>query len=374
MSTTSSLLDVDRVSANEYANFEDLARRLLATEQDTFIFQGEAAVALEAVARGLASPALRAINLVSGPYGATFGRWLSEGGAQVENVAVPFDRAVPPELVAAALDRCPDAGLVSLVHAEAATGAVNDLASIARLAKGAGALVVVDAVASVGAEPLLVDEWELDVTVFSAQKALAGPAGASVVVVSRGAWGALSSRSSPLRGSALSLLDWHDQWLQAGRAVLPVVPGHLETRALGAALERVAAEGLDRVVARHQAAARAVRSSLGALGLEPWVARSEEAAAVATLVKVPAEGGGPRLLEAARGATPGASPAPLAAAPAPLSGQAVRVNHTGREANLGPVLAAVASLAHGQISLGYRPDLAEALRAAADAWSSADVG
>jgi len=355
-------LDGGRISAPEYAAIEDRAQSLLGTARDTFVFQGEAVVALEAAARGLGRPGLRALNLVSGPYGETFGRWLSEGGATVDNVVVPFDQAVPAELVREAGGRMGDVHVVSLAHAEAATGAVNDLAAIAKVAKSMGALVVVDAVASVGAEALLIDEWDLDIVVLSAQKALAGPAGASIVVASNAAWSQLEANSWLWRGSVLSLLDWRDNWLRAGRPGLPVIPAHLETRALGAALERVAATGLDKVIASHQAAARATRAALGPLGLAPWVAADADAAAIATVVKAPSEG--PQALLAAVVEITGGQGTALGLAPPPLSDRALRVNHTGRGADLGTVLATVAAMGRaGLEATGCDVDVALAVAA-----------
>ena len=99
------MLDVPLVTASEYASIEDRCRQVLGTERATFVFQGEAIVVLEAAARGLGRPGVAALNLVHGPYGGFFGQWLSEAGAQVEDLVVPFDQAVGPELVEAALDR-----------------------------------------------------------------------------------------------------------------------------------------------------------------------------------------------------------------------------------------------------------------------------
>ena len=86
------------------------------------------------------------------------------------------------------------------------------------------------------------------------------------------------------------MLDWKDRWLEAGRSVLPVIPSHLETRALGAAVDRALSEGLGAVVVRHRSAAAATRAALAPLGLQPWARRPDEAAAVATLVRAPAPG------------------------------------------------------------------------------------
>jgi len=364
--TTSELLDVAPVGPAEYAGIEDRCREVLGTAQTTLVVQGEATVFLEAAARGLGRPGGRALNLVSGPYGAVFGEWLAEAGSEVKDLVVPFDRAVQPAEVAEALDGFGPFDLVSLVHAEAATGVVNNLAAIARLARSRGALVVVDAVAAVGAEPLAIDEWQLDLVILSAQKALAGPAGVSMLTVSSKAWAALAEHHAPRSGSVLSLLDWRDRWAGAGRSVLPVIPAHLETRALGAAMARVQAEGLDRVVARHRAAALATRAALVPLGLEPWARNSSEAASVATVVRAPAEGAA-ALVQAALGAAEDLS-APLSVAPGSLATDALRVNHTGRRATLPSVWSALAALAKGLGTLGHDADLAAALAIATSTW------
>lgn len=364
--TTSELLDIAPVGPGEYAGIEDRCREVLGTARSTLVVQGEATVFLEAVARGLGRPGGRALNLVSGPYGAVFGEWLAEAGSEVEDLVVPFDRAVQPEQVEEALDRSGPVDVVSLVHAEAATGVVNNLAAVARLARSRGALVVVDAVAAVGAEPLAIDDWQLDLVVLSAQKALAGPAGVSMLTVSSEAWAALDAHPSPRRGSVLSLLDWRDRWAGAGRSVLPVIPAHLETRALGAAMARVQAEGLDRVVARHRAAARATRAALVPLGLEPWARQSGEATSVATVVRAPSEGAA-ALVQAALAASEDLA-APLSTAPGSLASDALRVNHTGRRANLPSVWSALTALARGLDVLGHEADLAAALSIATSTW------
>jgi aspartate aminotransferase-like enzyme len=365
------LLDVPLVTASEYASIEDRCRQVLETERATFIFQGEAIVVLEAAARGLGRPGMAALNLVHGPYGGFFGQWLSEAGAQVEDLVVPFDQAVGPELVEAALDRLGHVEVISVVHAEAATGVRNDLAAIAKIAKSRNAVIVVDAVASVGAEPLPIDDWDLDLVVTAPRKALAGPSGVTMVVVGRRGWESLASHPSPWRGSVLSLLDWRDMWVETDRSSFPFVPSHLETRALGACIDRVAQEGMEKVIARHRAAGAAIRAALSPLGLQGW-ARPSEAASVATLVRPPAEGSH-ALVTAAVANLPQA-PSLISVAPPPLASEAIRVNHTGLLANLGAVSSAVEALANGMRTLGHDADLGAALAAAGETWSASEAG
>ena len=143
---------------------------------------------MEAVATSIASPRISALNVVTSPYGKWFGGWLMRGSAKVADLVVEPAKPVTVEAFAAALEAAPDVNLVSLVHAESASGILNPLPEIARLAKARGALVVLDAVASFGGHELDVDRLGIDIAVIGAQKALAGSSGLSAVCVSGKAW------------------------------------------------------------------------------------------------------------------------------------------------------------------------------------------
>lgn len=352
------------VDAREYASTEARLRALVRTTRDVILLQGESIVALEAMARGVGAPTARAVNVITSPYGAALGRWLAAAGASVENIDVGRQRGVRLDEVADAIARG-GVDIVSVVHAEAATGVVSPIAEIAEHAHAAGALVLVDAVASIGAEPLEIDAWDLDLTALSAQKALGGPAGVCAVAISDRAWRALEANPTAPRDSALSLLDWRELWIRAGRRAIPQIPHHLETRALAAALDRIEQEGLHATISRHQRSRDATRAGLRAAGLEPWVADDAGAAAVATLVTSPTGLEPADLLAAALSAVP---EAPLELAPGPLAQWALRVAHTGENARLAPVLAAVAALAVGLDSHGIAADAGAALSAALAGW------
>jgi aspartate aminotransferase-like enzyme len=343
------------VDALRYSQIEKRFAQLLHSP-DLFLLQGEALIALEAVARGIGRPASRALNIVTGPYGEGFGHWLAQQGVVVTNLAVPFTRAVTPEEVRDAL-AVTRFDFVCVVHAEAATGVVNDLERIAELARASGALTIVDAVASVGAEPLEIEAWGLDVTVVSAQKALGGPAGVTGVSISDAAWTAIDTNAAAPRDSVLSLLDWRQRWLESDHTALPTIPNHLETLALDATVTAVEAEGLTHVIARHASARDACRRGVRALDLAPWVRSDAEAAAVATTVAVPEGIAVDELVEVARRSRMSEFPPALGAAPGPLSHVALRIGHTGARANTDEVLAAVVALGLGLNALGQNCDL-----------------
>ncbi|MFD5186277.1 pyridoxal-phosphate-dependent aminotransferase family protein [Streptomyces sp. NPDC058372] len=365
---THPLLDLTPLTAAHFANIERRVAALLSTTQDVVITQGEALLPLEGCIRGVAGPDTTALNVITGPYGQTFGDWLRDCGARVVDLAVPYDSAVSAAQVAEALAENPEIGFVSLVHAEAATGNTNPVAEIGRVVREHGALFMVDAVASVGAEPLLPDAWGVDLCVIGAQKAMGGPAGVSAVSVSERAWQRMAANPQAPRRSYLSLLDWKERWIDAGRTALLHAPAQLEMLALQACVERIEDEGLDTVIDRHTRAAAATRAGVKAIGggFAPYVRESGDAAPVATTLRTPEGVDASELVTRALAADP---VLPLVAGGGALAKEMIRVNHYGTAAAGGTVHSSLAALGAALTDLtGRTVDLDAARRAATAAW------
>ncbi|MFJ1970485.1 pyridoxal-phosphate-dependent aminotransferase family protein [Streptomyces sp. NPDC087903] len=362
---THPLLDLPPLSAAHFASIEDRVARLLSTEQDVVITQGEALLPLEGAIRSAAGPGTTALNVVTGPYGQTFGNWLRDCGARVIDLAVPFHTAVTAEQIREAFAEHPEIDFVSLVHAEAATGNTNPVAEIGEVVRRHGALFYLDAVASVGAEPVLPDAWGVDLCVIGAQKAMGGPAGVSAVSVSERAWARMAANPGAPRRSYLSLLDWKERWTDAGRTALPHAPAQLEMLALEACVERIDKEGLRAVMDRHAAAAAAARAGARALGggLEPYVHRDAEAAPVATTLRAPSDADASELVAWALETDPGL---PLAAGGGALASEMIRVNHYGADATVDAVRGCLTALGAALARKGLAVDVDAALRAASE--------
>jgi len=364
---THPFLDLPPLTAARFAAIEDRVARLLDTRQDVVIMQGEALLPLEGAIRGTAGPGTVALNVITGPYGQTFGDWLRDCGATVYDLAVPFHTAVTAEQIRDAFAEHPEIGFVSLVHAEAATGNTNPVAEIGEVVREHGALFYLDAVASVGAEPVLPDAWGVDLCVIGAQKAMGGPAGVSAVSVSERAWARMAANPRAPRRSYLSLLDWKERWVDGGRKALLHAPAQLEMLALEACVERIETEGLETVMGRHRCAAAATRAGAVALGggLEPYVHQTSEAAPVATTLRAPAGVAATDLVARALASDPAL---PLAAGGGALAKEMIRVNHYGPDATPGAVQACLAAVGAALAEQGVPVDLEGARRAAEDAW------
>lgn len=364
---THPFLDLAPLSAAHFASIEDRVARLLSTEQDVVIMQGEALLPLEGAIRATAGPGTVALNVITGPYGQTFGDWLRDCGATVIDLAVPFHTAVTAEQIRQAFTEHPSIDFVSLVHAEAATGNTNPVAEIGEVVREHGALFYLDAVASIGAEPVLPDAWGVDLCVIGAQKAMGGPAGVSAVSVSERAWARMAANPRAPRRSYLSLLDWKERWVDGGRKALLHAPAQLEMLALEACVERIEEVGLDAVMARHAAAASATRAGAVALGggLEPYVYEARDAAPVATTLRAPAGVVASELVARALASDPAL---PLAAGGGALAKEMIRVNHYGVDATPGAVRASLAALGAALAERGLGVDVEGALRAVEGGW------
>jgi aspartate aminotransferase-like enzyme len=364
---THPFLDLPPLTAGRFAAIEDRVARLLGTRRDVVIAQGEALLPLEGAIRGTAGPDTVALNVITGPYGQTFGDWLRDCGATVHDLAVPFHEAASAQRVREAFTEHPEIGFVSLVHAEAATGNTNPVAEIGAVVREHGALFYLDAVASVGAEPVLPDAWGVDLCVIGAQKAMGGPAGVSAVSVSERAWARMAANPGAPRRSYLSLLDWKERWIDGGRRALPHAPAQLEMLALEACLERIEADGPAAVMARHAAAAAATRAGALALGggLAPYVREARDAAPVATTLRAPAGVDASELVARALERDPAL---PLAAGGGALAKEMIRVNHYGPHAAPGAVRDCLAALGAVLADRGLPTDPEGARRAAEDAW------
>ncbi|MBB3931761.1 aspartate aminotransferase-like enzyme [Kaistia hirudinis] len=360
-----SLLDTPTYPAERYAPLADRLKRLLATESDLLFIQAEAILSLEAIATSIARPGLSAINVITSPYGAYFGAWLRRGGVAVTDVVAEPGQPIAASAVKAAIAALPSVDIVAVVHGEAANGALNPIATIAADARAAGALVVVDAVASFGGHPLAIDALGIDIAAIGPQKALGGPVGLSAVTVSARGWAAIGKVPS-FSPSILSLQELKENWLDRGRGVLPGTPSPLEFWALEAAIDRIEAEGLETLVARHQLAARASRAGLRALGLEPWIRDDDAASALVTAAPVPAGVDAEALIAAA-----GRFGVALGRGFGDIKDRLVRFDHTGARAAFPSVVAAVVAYGAALEGFGIAVDVGAAAEAVARSYAKA---
>jgi aspartate aminotransferase-like enzyme len=320
------------------------------------IIPGEAILGIEAVAAGISAPGRKILNLVTGPYGTLFGKWLRRDGAEVREITSPFDEVIRIEDIVTAIDRYKPQ-VLSLVQTEAVTGGANPAKEILEIAGQANVITVLDAVSAVGAEPVLTDAWGIDFVIIGPQKALAGPNGISAVGISERGWAFLESNTRAPRNSILSLLDLRSS-RRAPEQVRLNIPA-LEARALIKALRVAEDEGLETLNRRHHRASRATVAGLKALGLDPWQRDPGGYAPLVTTVRMPRTGNPD--IETPLGI--------VAPGDGELRHKLLRINHFGHNACREAIEDAIVVL--GELSCR---DNAEGLAAVYSTWTEADAG
>jgi len=268
-------------------DFRELMLRTLArlravcrTENDVLLFTASGSGAFESALVNLLSPGDRILIVTAGAFG---DRWCEMGaafGADVHELRYSWGETPQPEDLRARLAET-GAQVVVLVHSETSTGVVADVQALAAVAREADAVVVVDAVSSLGAVPLETDAWGIDVVVAGSQKALMTPPGLSLTTVSPLAWE--RSRSATM---SRYYFDWKAMQASLETGSTPFTPAVSIVAALDVSLGLLLDEGLDAAFARHAALGRACREGAKAMGLELF-SPDEERSAVVTAILTP---------------------------------------------------------------------------------------
>jgi alanine-glyoxylate transaminase/serine-glyoxylate transaminase/serine-pyruvate transaminase len=236
--------------------------------QLTFPVSGTGMAGMECVASNLIERGDEVIVGVNGVFGTRMRDVMERCGATVHALQAEWGGTFAPDHIGAALETYPKAKLVALVHAETSTGAHQPLEGIADLVHARGALLVVDAVTSLGGHELRVDEWGIDAVYSGTQKCLSCPPGLAPVSFGPRALALVDARRTKVQSWYLDIAMLRNYYTGGGggRVYHHTAPINM-TYALHEALTIVLEEGLDTRIARHAAMYQRLRSGLEAMGL-----------------------------------------------------------------------------------------------------------
>ena len=289
------------------------------TGGDVLLYTASGTGAMESAVANLCSPGDRVLVVSAGYFGERFAKIAGAYGCAVDELRYAWGESPAADDLAARLDELGGAHAVLLTHSETSTGVVADVQSLAAAAKEAGALVVVDAISSLGAVPLETDAWGIDVVASGSQKALMSSPGLAMASVSQAAWEASRRSTSPRL-----YFDWETTREAQSRLDAPFTPAVSLTVALDVALGILLEEGLESAFARHVRLGRACREGAKAMGLELF-SPDDDRSAVVTAIRTPDGVDADELVLALRdrfGVT-------LAPGQGALKGRVFRIGHIG---------------------------------------------
>ena len=224
-----------------------------------FAVSGTGTSAMETAVANLVAPGTRVLSVVTGYFADRLAQMATRYGGEVTRVDAEWGRAIDPEQVRQAL-KASGADVVTIVHAETSTGVLNPVQAVAAIAREHDALIIVDAVTSLGGMPLDVAGWDLDAVYSCSQKCLGAPSGMSPIVFSPRAL----AKKVTCRSFYFDVTLLEDYWVR--RKYHHTMSASL-VYALQAALAGVEEEGLQTRWARHERHHLAFVAALDRMGL-----------------------------------------------------------------------------------------------------------
>jgi aspartate aminotransferase-like enzyme len=287
---------------------------LYQTTNELLLLTASGTGAMEAGIINFFSPGDRVLVIHNGKFGERWALVSKAFGLDVVEVTAPWGQPINPADVQAALtaDSAKAIKGVIITHSETSTGVINDLETINKHVKAHGALIIVDAVTSMGATNVPIDEWGLDVVCSGSQKGFMVPPGMGFVAVSAKAWEAYKTAKIPKFYLDLG------KYRKDGAPFTP--PVNL-IFALQASLAMMKKEGLENIFARHHRHRDACRAAVKAMGLELYAPDGHGSPAI-TAVSTPAA-------EEIRKVMKKKYDIVLAGGQDHLSGQVFRIGHLG---------------------------------------------
>ncbi|MCG8359676.1 MAG: aminotransferase class V-fold PLP-dependent enzyme [Kiloniellales bacterium] len=247
--------------------FRDLKRIFKTETGQIFLFPGSGTGGWEAAITNTLSPGDRVLASTFGQFSHLWVDLCQRHGLDVDAVEVEWGEGVPVETYAERLaaDKAHAIKAVLVCHNETATSVTSDVAAVRRVLDDLDhpALLMVDGVSSIASIDFRMDEWGVDLAVSGSQKGFMLPTGLAIVGASQKALEASKTAKCPR-----CFFDFADMIRTNKDGYFPYTPATTLMHGLRASIDRLQAEGLDNVFARHHRLAEGVRRAVTAWDLK----------------------------------------------------------------------------------------------------------
>ena len=241
---------------------QEQLQQIYRSDDPVVILTASGTGAMEAAVLNLTVAGEKTLAVNGGKFGERWGQLLRTYGRDVRIVDNEWGTAPDPQALREAA-RAHGARALFITHSETSTATLADLEAISGVARELDALLVVDAITSLGAHRLETTGWGVDCVISGSQKAFMLPPGLAFLSLSARARARLENNPTPR-----FYFDLVRALKQAPQGQSPWTPAISLVMGLEAACTRILAEGIENVWRRHQTLADAVRAGCRALGLE----------------------------------------------------------------------------------------------------------
>ncbi|WP_031516363.1 pyridoxal-phosphate-dependent aminotransferase family protein [Desulfofalx alkaliphila] len=328
-------------------------KKVFQTENDVFVLASSGTGGLEAAVANVTNPGDKVLSLNTGKFGERFGELARKYGADVDEVMFTWGTDVDLRVVEEKLKADPNIKAVLATHNETSTAVVNDIKGLGKIVADHQAVLVVDAVSSMGGMDIKTDEWQVDIMVSGSQKAMMLPPGLAFVSVSEKAWKVMEENTA-----SNYYFDLKKARKSLAKNNTPYTSPVSLFYGLEESLDMLLEEGLENVFKRHRLLARATRAAIKGLGLELLPAEeysSDTVTAVQSPMTVNVDNLRKTLLEKYR--------VMVAGGQGELKGKIFRIAHMGY-ASKADVILTIGALEMALNECGYKAELGAGVREA----------
>ena len=290
-------------------------KKIVKTDNDVITIAGSGTAGMEAAIACAVPRDKRVLVANGGKFGERWAKVARAYGLDVDELLLEWGTALQPELVEEKL-ATGEYGAVVTVYSETSTATMCDLKAIAEVVGKTDAILLADCITAVGALPLKMDEWGIDVVGGGSQKAFMLPPGLATVALSDKAWANVDKINAPT-----FYLDLKAYRKSLAKDDTPYTSAVSLIRGLKVSVDMINGIGIERVWARTAILARAMRTAAEALGMKVF---SQQPSDSVTGILFP-EGVGDEFrkkLQTKYGAS-------VAGGQEALKGKLMRINHMG---------------------------------------------
>lgn len=241
------------------------------------ILNGTATMGMEAAIANLVSRDSTVLALNNGKFGRRFAR-IADRHCNVKRHEIEWGESFVVDDVAEAITD--EIDVVTMVHNETSSGLSNPVQEIGELVHENDSYFVIDGVTSIGGDEFRIDDWNIDVAITDAQKALASPPGISAMYVTERAIDGFDGDQAPFYED----LDWYVE--KVADRQTPFTSAVPLFRGLAVAVEEIQEEGMPTRINRHRRQSAAMREGFKAMGLSLFPTLSDAATYSSTVTAV----------------------------------------------------------------------------------------
>jgi aspartate aminotransferase-like enzyme len=253
----------EQAFAELQSQVQDKMKKVIKTKNAVYFLTSSGTGAMEAAVSNLVSYHDRVLVATCGKFGQRWNEICIRYGAYIDQLSAPYGQSIRPEELERKLRTDDAARFVFTTLTETSTGALLDIKAYGEICRRNNRILIVDAIAGLGADKFKMDEWNVDVVCGASQKALFCPPGLAFIALNERAWEIIAKTRSPRYYFDLKL---YKQFAQKGQT--PWTPAISLFYALDCALDRVLKIGMEKTWAKHRLLAEALRAKISKLGLE----------------------------------------------------------------------------------------------------------